>query len=101
MYGWANISLFIILPITFGFIATKTISEKLKVQPFVEKTVSVVIKFSSYIAILITFGIFFSLVFEAINFFRYVNFMDFFLTPLGTQTEHLLLMLLRALTRRP
>lgn len=78
MYGWANISLFIILPITFGFIATKTISEKLKVQPFVEKTVSVVIKFSSYIAILITFGIFFSLVFEAINFFRYVNFMDFF-----------------------
>tara|TARA_S200000501_G_C20767090_1_gene718845 strand:- start:315 stop:1214 length:900 start_codon:yes stop_codon:yes gene_type:complete len=37
-----------------------------------------VIKGSSYIAILITFGIFFSLIFEAINFFRYVNFVDFF-----------------------
>ena len=78
MYGWANIALFIVLPITFGFIATKTISEKLNVQPAVEKTVSTIIKICSYIAILITLGIFLSLVFEAINFFRYVNFTDFF-----------------------
>ena len=43
-----------------------------------ERVISYIIKGSSYIAILITFGIFFSLIFEAINFFRYVNFMDFF-----------------------
>jgi phosphate transport system permease protein len=78
IYGWSNLTLFIILPVLLGFLATKSISGKLNAQPIVEKIISYVIKGSSYIAIFITFGIFFSLVFEAINFFRYVNFMDFF-----------------------
>ena len=78
IYGWANITLFIILPVLLGFIATRMISTKLNAQPIVERVISYVIKGSSYIAILITFGIFFSLIFEAINFFRYVNFIDFF-----------------------
>tara|TARA_Y100000996_G_scaffold83692_1_gene57741 strand:- start:3410 stop:4846 length:1437 start_codon:yes stop_codon:yes gene_type:complete len=78
IYGWANITLFIILPILLGFISTRMISTKLNAQPIVERVISYIIKGSSYIAILITFGIFFSLIFEAINFFRYVNFMDFF-----------------------
>ena len=71
IYGWSNLTLFIILPVLLGFLATKSISGKLNAQPIVEKIISYVIKGSSYIAIFITFGIFFSLVFEAINFFRY------------------------------
>jgi len=78
IYGWANVTLFIILPVFLGFIATRSISSKLNAQPIVERVISYVIKGSSYIAILITFGIFFSLIFEAVNFFRYVNFVDFF-----------------------
>ena len=78
IYGWSNLTLFIILPIILGFLATRSISGKLNAQPIVEKTITYIIKGSSYIAILITIGIFLSLVFEAINFFRYVNPVDFF-----------------------
>ena len=50
----------------------------MNVQPIVEKIIINIIRLSSLVAILVTFGIFFSLIFEAIKFFQYVNLFDFF-----------------------
>ena len=78
IYGWSVVVVFILLPIIIGLLVSRLINQKLNVQPLVEKIIINIIRLSSIIAILITFGIFFSLIFEAIKFFQFVNFMDFF-----------------------
>ena len=59
------------------YLVNKKISPTFKSQRDVEKIVNLFIQLCSYIAILITVGIFLSLVFESINFFGYVNPLDF------------------------
>ena len=59
------------------YLVNKKISPTFKSQRDVEKIVNLFIQLCSYIAILITVGIFLSLVFETINFFGYVNPLDF------------------------
>ena len=59
------------------YLVNKKISPTFKSQRHVEKIVNLFIQLCSYIAILITVGIFLSLVFETINFFGYVNPLDF------------------------
>ena len=59
------------------YLVNKKISPAFKSQRHVEKIVNLFIQLCSYIAILITVGIFLSLVFETINFFGYVNPLDF------------------------
>ena len=78
IYGWSIVIVFILLPIILGLSVSRFINQKLNVQPIVEKIIINIIRFSSGVAILVTFGIFFSLIFEAIKFFHYVNLVDFF-----------------------
>lgn len=78
IYGWSIVIVFILLPIILGLTVSRFINQKLNVQPIVENIIINVIRFSSIVAILVTFGIFFSLIFEAFKFFQYVNFVDFF-----------------------
>jgi phosphate transport system permease protein len=59
------------------YVARKKISPHFKSQRYVEKIVNRFIQICSVIAILITLGIFLSLVFETVNFFSYVNPLDF------------------------
>ena len=59
------------------YVARKKISPHFKSQRYVEKIVNRFIQICSVIAILITLGIFLSLVFETLNFFSYVNPLDF------------------------
>ena len=78
IYGWSIVIVFILLPIILGLSVSRLINQKLNVQPIVEKIIINIIRFSSIVAIFITLGIFFSLVFEAIKFFQFVNILDFF-----------------------
>jgi len=59
--------------ILFFFVARKKVTPNFKSQRTVEKIVNRFIQICSLIAILITVGIFLSLVFETLNFFSYVN----------------------------
>ena len=59
------------------YTARKKILPHYKSQRYVEKIVNRFIQICSVLAILITLGIFLSLVFETLNFFSYVNPFDF------------------------
>ena len=78
IYDWSIVIVFILLPVILGLSISRFINHKLNVQPIVEKIIINIIRLSSLVAILVTFGIFFSLIFEAIKFFQYVNLFDFF-----------------------
>lgn len=78
IYDWSIVIVFILLPVILGLSISRFINQKLNVQPIVEKIIINIIRLSSLVAILVTFGIFFSLIFEAIKFFQYVNLFDFF-----------------------
>src|SRR6056300_813809 len=78
IYDWSIVVVFILLPVILGLSVSRFINQKLNVQPIVEKIIINIIRLSSLVAILVTFGIFFSLIFEAIKFFQYVNLFDFF-----------------------
>ena len=78
IYDWSIVIVFILLPVILGLSVSRFINQKLNVQPIVEKIIINIIRLSSLVAILVTFGIFFSLIFEAIKFFQYVNLFDFF-----------------------
>ena len=78
IYDWSIVIVFILLPAILGLSISRFINQKLNVQPIVEKIIINIIRLSSLVAILVTFGIFFSLIFEAIKFFQYVNLFDFF-----------------------
>ena len=78
IYDWSIVIVFILLPVILGLSISRFVNHKLNVQPIVEKIIINIIRLSSLVAILVTFGIFFSLIFEAIKFFQYVNLFDFF-----------------------
>ncbi len=70
----------ILLSSILGFlVVNKKITPLFKSQRVVEKIVNRFIQLCSFIAILVTLGIFLSLVFETIQFFGYVNPLDFLL----------------------
>jgi len=70
----------ILLSSILGFlVVNKKITPLFKSQRIVEKIVNRFIQLCSFIAILVTLGIFLSLVFETIQFFGYVNPLDFLL----------------------
>ena len=59
------------------WLAVRAINPGLKVRTMIEKTIIRVLLLSSLISIMTTIGIVLSIVFEAVNFFRLVNFWDF------------------------
>jgi len=70
----------ILLSSILGFlVVNRKITPLFKSQRVVEKIVNRFIQLCSFIAILVTLGIFLSLVFETIQFFGYVNPLDFLL----------------------
>jgi phosphate transport system permease protein len=70
----------ILLSSILGFlVVNRKITPLFKSQRLVEKIVNRFIQLCSFIAILVTLGIFLSLVFETIQFFGYVNPLDFLL----------------------
>lgn len=65
------------LVVVGSWFAVRAIKQELRARQFVEKTVMAVLIAASGVAILTTIGIVLSLIFESINFFQKVNFLDF------------------------
>ncbi|MCF4097570.1 phosphate ABC transporter permease subunit PstC [Maritalea mediterranea] len=66
-----------VLVVAGGWFAMRAIHQELRARQFVEKTVMSVLIAASGVAILTTLGIVLSLIFESVNFFQKVNFLDF------------------------
>lgn len=66
-----------VMVVVGGWLAVRAINQDLRARQFVEKTVMAILIAASGVAILTTLGIVLSLIFESINFFQKVNFLDF------------------------
>lgn len=70
-----------------GFLATKRIDVEFRARNAAERLILLLMIFCSAIAILTTFGIVFSLLFEAIRFFEQINFFSFLLGTLWSPQQ--------------
>ncbi|MEM7688455.1 MAG: phosphate ABC transporter permease subunit PstC [Pseudomonadota bacterium] len=76
-YNWIGLGVTIVIAVGGGLFAFTRVRPEFRARTKVERTVMIVLLLASLVAILTTFGIFASLVFETIRFFGMVSPVDF------------------------
>jgi phosphate transport system permease protein len=76
-YAWIGAALAAILAFAGGFFAVTRVKASFRARTRIERTVMAALLLASLVAVLTTFGIVFSLIFESVRFFALVNPIDF------------------------